>query len=92
MESRKQTYIAAFALIVFIISLAITYINEYRENLEVVAENISIVSTDTENNILNCEIELIVANTSRHTVPLIKCKAYKTYSGLKSAERCKRLC
>ena len=61
MESRKQTYIAAFALIVSIISLAITYINEYRENLEVVAENISIVSTDTENNILNCEIELTLS-------------------------------
>lgn len=83
-ESRKQTYIATLALIVSIISLAVTYINEYRENLEIVADSINIVSVDSDKRIVNCEIEIIVANTSQHTVPLLRYKAYKVSSGFKN--------
>lgn len=86
MENRKQTYIAALALIVSVISLVITYINEYRENIEIVADDINIVSIDVDNNTIDCEIDIIVANTSQHTVPLLKYKAYKSYSSFKQSK------
>ncbi len=88
-ESKKQTYIATMALVVSIISLAVTIImafNEYKENVEVIPGNIHIISVDMDNKVLNCEIEVIVANVSHSSVPIISAKVYKTGSGLKKAE------
>lgn len=88
-ESKKQTLIATMALIVSIISLVATIIiahNEYKENVEVIPEHINIVSADLDDKVLNCEIELIVANTSHSSVSIIKAKVYKTYSGFKESE------
>ncbi|MBE6688897.1 MAG: hypothetical protein E7588_06420 [Ruminococcaceae bacterium] len=87
MEARKQTYISILALIVSVVSLVTTYYLEYRENLEVIGENIEIVSTDFDNSLVECKAEVIVANLSRHTVPLTKLQLYKIHSGFKDAER-----
>lgn len=88
-ESKKQTHIATMALVVSILSLAVTIImafNEYKENVEVIPGNIRVISMDTENKVLNCEVEVIVANASHSSVPIISAKVYKTSSGLKKAE------
>ena len=91
-ETKKQTHIAILALIVSIISLAVTIIialNEYRENVEVIPRNIRIISLDMEKKVLNCEIDVIVANVSHSSVPIIDAKVYKTGSGFEKAEKIK---
>lgn len=88
-ESKKQTYIASLALVVSIISLAVAIImaiNEYKENIEVIPGNIQIISADMDKKVLNCEIEVIVANESHSSVPIIRARVYKTGPGLKKAE------
>ena len=89
MESKKQTHIAGWALVVSILSLAVTTImaiNQHKENIEVVVEKFFITEVNLEENLINCELEVIVANTSHTTTSLLKAKAYRNHSGLKAME------
>ncbi len=89
MEERKQTYIAAWALVVSIISLAVTVIiaiNQYKEKIEVVAEKVYIESSNIDDGYIDCRIELIVANTSNNTVSLVKSDIYRSYPGFRASE------
>ena len=90
MESKKQTYIAGCALAVSIISLivtTITAINQYKENIEVVSDKIYITELNLENGTIDCEIDVIVANTSHSTTSLLRSDAYRSFPGFKSSEK-----
>lgn len=84
MENKQQNRISICALVVSIISLLVTIImsyNQYKENIQAVVETTNITSIDVNSRIVNCQAEIIVANTSHSTTSLIRSECYKMYPG-----------
>lgn len=89
MEKKKQTYISGCALAVSVLSLVVTIVmavNQYKENIEVITDKMYVSVIDLESGILDCEIEVIAANTAHTTISLLRTAAYKPVSGFKAAE------
>lgn len=92
-ESKKQTYLATIAIIISVLSLLTTIIiatNEYKENIEVVVDDISVSGID--NGVAKCDITVIVANTSHSTTSLIDAEIYTAYVGLRASEIIENAC
>ena len=89
MENKKQTYISELALVVSIVSLIVTIViavKQYKENIIVVTDKFSISNIDLENGIVDCNIDVIVANTSLRTASLLRYKVQRSSAGLKAAK------
>jgi hypothetical protein len=63
----------AVSILSFILAL-VTAVNQYRENVEVVIDDISVLSVN--DNVISLEAEAVVANTSQFTVSLMESSVF----------------
>ena len=92
MESRQKNKIAIYALIVSILSLAMTIIMaiyQYKENIEIVVDTVKITDINLDSYEMDCQFDIIIANTSHSTTSLLRSKGYKTYSGFRASKELK---
>lgn len=87
MKNKLLTYAP---IIISILSLLVSIFMariQFTENIEVVNGEITITSVNIDDKIMECKVDIIVANTAYSTTSLLNTKVYKNYVGFRSSEQ-----